>query len=492
MRAPLLLVLAVANGVQRGSAIIAPDLSLDTVPIGYFGGNAAHREQPNIDMLAKCRLVMLEKWEGHCWQDCLAQGPGSGPCQPSCNAEGSIMDTMRRIKAVNPKVSTVMYLNTLLAFPFYALVGKYQAANALTRDSVTNKPIAIRNDNGMEGIFVWGFDTVEGQQLYLDAIRNYTYSGVVDGFFGDKWNKGATPIERNRPDGGWEICNKECGNVSAQQGRQWNQGKAKVLKAATQYVGDGPYFSYGWFASGTAEGNVSSNLDGNWQGAPGLRPGTDPRDFIASVQGWLHGTPSSPPHKYVYMNPAGDQHWTTDPNDPATLQGNCVGDCLARFLLGLEQGVILGADGWDESYDKPLGAPLGPAVFIDRTPSNPVATLTRTFSSGTKVVFTYSNTTDPEGTMSGTGEIWWGGVKPVPHPAPPAPAQYMKCGSCGSSLLASVGFKGGELAANVTSSPSTCCRLCAETGATCAKWTVRDPNAIAFVPIRFCRIVQTV
>ena len=288
LRALLLTTLAAA-AARRGCAIIAPDLSLDTVPIGYFGGNAARRGEANIEMLAKCRLVMLEKWEGHCWQDCLAQGPGSVPCQPGCDAEASIMDTMRRIKAVNPKVSTVMYLNTLLAFPFYALVGKYQAANALTLDAVTKKPIAIRNDNGMEGIFVWGFDTAAGQQLYLDAIRNYTYSGVVDGFFGDKWNKGATPVDRARPDGGWAICNKECGNVTAEQGRAWNEGKAKVLKAATAFVGDGPYFSYGWYASGTAEGNVSSNLDGKWQGAPGLKPGTDPRDFVTSVQGWLHG-----------------------------------------------------------------------------------------------------------------------------------------------------------------------------------------------------------
>lgn len=292
LRALLLTALA-AHAVRRGGAIIAPDLSLDTVPIGYFGGNAERRGEANIEMLAKCRLVMLEKWEGHCWQACLAQGPGSAPCQPSCDAEASIMETMRRIKAVNPKVATVMYLNTLLAFPFYALVGKYQAANALTLDAVTKKPIAIRNDNGMEGIFVWGFDTAAGQQLYLDAIRNYTYSGVVDGFFGDKWNKGATPVDRTRPDGGWEICNKECGNVTAEQGRAWNEGKAKVLKAATEFVGDGPYFSYGWYVSGTPEGNVSSNLDGNWQGAPGLKPGTDPRDFITSVQGWLHGVRKS-------------------------------------------------------------------------------------------------------------------------------------------------------------------------------------------------------
>ena len=43
-------------------SIIAPDTSLATVPCAYFGGNAAHRAEANIEMLAKMRLVMIEKW----------------------------------------------------------------------------------------------------------------------------------------------------------------------------------------------------------------------------------------------------------------------------------------------------------------------------------------------------------------------------------------------------------------------------------------------
>ena len=78
----------------------------------YFGGNAAHRGQANIEMLAKCRLVMIEKWEGHCWQDCLAQGVGSPPCEASCDVESLIVDTLRRVKAINPSVAGVLYLNT--------------------------------------------------------------------------------------------------------------------------------------------------------------------------------------------------------------------------------------------------------------------------------------------------------------------------------------------------------------------------------------------
>ena len=82
------------------------------------GGNYAHRDDTNIALLAKMRMVMLEKWEGHCWQDCLAGGVGSPACQSTCGVENDILSTLGRVKAINPAVSGVLYLNTLLAFPF--------------------------------------------------------------------------------------------------------------------------------------------------------------------------------------------------------------------------------------------------------------------------------------------------------------------------------------------------------------------------------------
>ena len=112
----------------------------------WQGGNAAHRGEPSIEMLAKMRMVMLEKWEGHCWQDCLAGGVGSPACAASCGVENDILDTLSRVKAINPAVSGVLYLNTLLAFPFYTLNGVFEAADALTIDSATKKPIVIRNE----------------------------------------------------------------------------------------------------------------------------------------------------------------------------------------------------------------------------------------------------------------------------------------------------------------------------------------------------------
>ena len=88
------------------------------VPCAYFGGNYARRDDANIAMLAKMRLVVVEKWEGHCWQDCLGNGTGSSPCKASCGVENDILSTLSRVKAINPAVSGVLYLNTLLAFPF--------------------------------------------------------------------------------------------------------------------------------------------------------------------------------------------------------------------------------------------------------------------------------------------------------------------------------------------------------------------------------------
>ena len=69
-------------------------------------------------------------------------------------------------------------------------MGKFAAADALTIDSSTKKPISIRNDNGMEGIFVYGFDTDRGVQLYIDTVRNLTSTGLVDGFFGVRMGYG--------------------------------------------------------------------------------------------------------------------------------------------------------------------------------------------------------------------------------------------------------------------------------------------------------------
>ena len=303
-----------------------PNTSLATVPVAYFGGNTKYRGQDNINMLAKMRIVMIEKWEGPCWAECMKDSSSSS-CQPTCNVENYILDTFSRVKAVNPGVSTILYLNTLMDFPFYTLHGLFEAADANTRDSITGDVITIRNDGGMENITIYGFDTDAGVNLYIDAVKNFTRTKLVDGFFGDKWSKGA---ELNETTGEWQICNHECGTVSEHQAHRWNAGKAKVLAAVTEYVGNGPYFSYEPDFMG-----VGSNLNGYWKNDALLfNPQGDPRKGIEDVKSHQAN------HSYTYISCTSDQPWSHDPD--SSLSSQCSEDVLARFLLAVEEGTFLG------------------------------------------------------------------------------------------------------------------------------------------------------
>lgn len=49
--------------LATAAGITPPDLTLDTIPIGYFGGNAGHRGNESIAWLAKCKIIIIEKWE---------------------------------------------------------------------------------------------------------------------------------------------------------------------------------------------------------------------------------------------------------------------------------------------------------------------------------------------------------------------------------------------------------------------------------------------
>ena len=44
------------------------------------------------------RLVMLEKWEGACWDDCLGNATNKLPCSPSCNVERDSLATLQAVR----------------------------------------------------------------------------------------------------------------------------------------------------------------------------------------------------------------------------------------------------------------------------------------------------------------------------------------------------------------------------------------------------------
>ena len=90
-----------------------------------------------------------------------------------------------------------------------------------------------------------------------------------------------------------------------------------------------------------------------------------------------------------------------------------------------------------------------------------IATLTRNFTSGTYVKFTYD-----ESGKDGSGEIWWGGVPP---PSPP-PTPTIDCGSCGSTLLNDTTFAHDDVVNfEILPSAAECCAACAK-NSKCTQW----------------------
>jgi len=198
---PLAALVAAADGVR------APNTSLATMPIGYFGGHhnegneyhgntscpaAGCRPAANVEMLAKMRLVMVEKWEGHCYDGCMYNASKDKPCYPSCNVEGDMLATLAAAKKLNPAVLGVMYINTLMAFPFYSLSGKFAEADALLIDMYTNKPVELTNDEGMQHVFVYDWGSEKARSLFVGFIKGLLDSGQADGIFSDKWGGGCS------------------------------------------------------------------------------------------------------------------------------------------------------------------------------------------------------------------------------------------------------------------------------------------------------------
>eukprot|EP01052_Picozoa_sp_SAG31_P007693 SAG31_NODE_371_length_16628_cov_3.741943_1_plen_391_part_00 len=343
------------DGHLRAS-ITPPNTSLATIPVAYFGGTTERRPPANLVMLSKMRIVMIEKWEGHCWADCLANATVSPPlsCDTNCDVEHDMLATLKAVKALNPGVSTVFYWNTLLAFPFYAQVGKFRRQNALLIDVNTHSPLQLRNDNGMPQIWVYDYGKPVGQQLWQGMVANLVSSGVVDGIFGDKWDVYATSNASNGTNptsGGWKVCNHWCGGLGEEQALAFNRGKNATLRAVEKFLGpDAVFFS--------ATDDLVKHIK-------------NPAEMIQHVNAQLAKAP------YAYVYGARDQQ----PNhDPHNFTSECESRFVAMFLLAVEEGAFIGCNGWHADFAKPLGAPTTKAL------SNGTM-MTRTFSSGTRVVW---------------------------------------------------------------------------------------------------------
>ena len=340
----VVIVCTIISVMLGGSAAITPpDTSLDTIPVGYFGGvNCKQRSEDNIQMLAKMRVIVIEKWEGPCWYECynnLTKNPPV-PCQPSCGAENYQMNTIKQAKTANPKLSAVFYLNTLYDFPFLELHGKFLKANADVVD-VNGKLIAFKNDNGMPDINVFDFSQQVGRDLWTGFVQDLINTGYVDGLFDDKhdilamWNETGSFWQLCEWGTGKNTWNISCGIISNETAQEYNKGKPQVLEALHKMFGPTAVVFFNTTKMTRMKlGDIKS-----------------PLSYAKDVQTSL----SMYSYYYVMTGDLKD-------GDCTSTKSSCNENELAMFLLAVEKGAILGCNGWDEQFSKPLGDPLAPAT----------------------------------------------------------------------------------------------------------------------------------
>jgi hypothetical protein len=154
-----------------------------------------------------------------------------------------------------------------------------------------------------------------------------------------------------------------------------------------------------------------------------------------------------------------------DSGDNSTrIAKKCGDDVIATFLLVLEEGSILGCNGWDDRFGYALGDPLGPPqlVAVEGTVEGAVegAVVERKFKSGTVARF------DPA-TKKYT--VDWAGHTPPPTPAPPPtplppppppPTPPPPMPAYCSKVMEDTGIGADDIHVQMTTAFADCCVLC--------------------------------
>jgi hypothetical protein len=444
-------------GSTTTRAVVVPSTSLDTLPVVYMGGNSAPRPAENVEMLAKMRYVVIEKWEGPCWNECLANITKKTPCEPSCDEEAVQLATLAAVKKLNPKVAGIMYLNTILDFHFLRLHQTLVEADALVRN-VDGSVCQLINDNGMTNITVYDYSKPIGQKIWLDEVQRLVETGTVDGFYGDTMQVYAT--ENNRT-GLWELCKKShhtCCEMNESTAQLYNAGKNKTMEAAYEFLGPKAVFF-----------KISNVM---------THGGNTPEQMNATIAG---RATAGLDHRGPYVHISrGDQRTSHDPHDVASA---CSGDDIALFMLAVQPGAFLGCDGWDPAFGKPLGTPTGPMAR-----NSTDGTYSRSFASGTTVSW------DPR--LEGPkGRIHWAGdppgpspppPPPLPPPPPPPPPPLPPTKTC-PHPASDCSWPHANVGSKRVDSWSECCDVCSSRSA-CAKWVFHSGEASAAEPSGLCAL----
>jgi hypothetical protein len=357
-----------------------PLFSWSTLPVYTHTCNATGPfNEAAITALARYPLVTVEKGQG------VFETPTSG----AGGAEARIAQALAAVKAANASAFTLFYYNSILSWDMYDLGAFLEANPSLCLQNRTGGCVRIPGDPAFpqpkNGLNVFDFTNPKVFSLWVDECVGLTskYAGAVDGCFADRAD-----------------------NVTG-------QGWAHTLDPAKMEA----YAEAHEQAMISVQAGLNASLPGsvlvsNHIVVPGVTA-TMIEAFAATEASISELLAFAATGAIVEVHPG----YSEDGSDNYCEE---ITNSLAAFLIGAGEGSYYhcsrgwisnssfpDADDewltWREEYDRPLGAPTGPAVKTG-------AVYTRGFASGTHVRF---DTTTNTGTITWAGgEVQKGDVAP--------------------------------------------------------------------------------
>ena len=223
-----------------GLAACADENYWSTLPVGIHGGL---RSRPTNDatFLIKFRVVVVDPSEGPV---CTA------PCHTCCNAsaaacavENNIVRTLKSVKALDPTVVTMAYLNSILMMPYFSLSRKFfaNASELVLRDS-QGKTMIFAGDGASkehcERFPTYDLTQQAAHAAILGDFADMKSSGVVDGIYLDK--SGTWPGYGDSPDpqGKDTLCQHDCYAMTPAETSAYIAGRLELFRAFDAACGD--------------------------------------------------------------------------------------------------------------------------------------------------------------------------------------------------------------------------------------------------------------
>ena len=320
-----------------------PMFSWDTLPVFFHSANESGLySEESLRVIAKFQMVTIDKWQSF--------------LDPGANDDDDMIRTMKMVKEMNPNIATYFYMS---AYKHLKAFSKMYNELEQHPDWFLRDSDGTRVRNRLQNLYAFDLSKPEVRQWWVDNCLYYINTTNGDGCYCDSSQR---------------VNVKFTPPLSPEKEEAWVNGVALLTKEAQEALGD----------------------DKLLIGKAAKQP------YVEGAQiEFFHAVNDS----IVELMLGAQVGKVMQAHVPITQ--NCRDDLTnyeAAFLIGAGEHSYFGCGRWNSTnddntplmwrpeYDKPLGAPNGPATYKN-------GVWRREFSRGTTVEFD---------TSTNTGKIEWG------------------------------------------------------------------------------------